>query len=316
MRINFQIAWITLGTSVWLMPLAASADGQAVAPTSFERTASPTQEVQFGRRAAQVGDQIDQALDVRFELEAISRRGNEIIEQKKTEMRRGQRRVLTTADVKQGRMVAARLQYASARKWSGPAGEVPSADALPGEPVEGKTYHCRREGERLVVTDGEGQLPPLAEFEIVALNMETLGKPNPLAEFFAGRTMTVGQQVAVPPEVADELFGLSKQFGEIVRFDLRLDEVTDMDGERCAVFTATIDAEGARSSQMRMSIQGTLTMQAATCRMARAELNGPIAMAETRGSLSNKYQLNSRGRLTVALRSRYQDIDDHSSAIQ
>ena len=88
---------------------------------------------------------------------------------------------------------------------------------LSSQPVQGKTYICKRElGENgeLVVTDEAGNRPPTDEYEIVAQQMQMVGRPNPLAQFLAGRTIAVGEKVELPSAVASQVFNLGDKFGK------------------------------------------------------------------------------------------------------
>jgi hypothetical protein len=281
--------------------------------------------VHFARRAPQVGDQLEQTVAVELRLDTMVRQGNEVLEQTKTAIRRHQRRKVTTTDVEAGRPMAVIVRYVEAKKQAAsgqstaelPAG-FPDGPATP-QPVEGKTYRCRREGDELRITDAQGDIPPLDEFEIVAQNMDSLGRANPLADFLAGRTVNVGQTIQLPNELAQKLLGLGDTLGEVTRFSLTLNKVAPFDaapgtrhtvlpGAGLAVFRASIDAASNDSSQMRLQLDGTLVIQAETCRAVQASLTGPIGMSETRGSLTATYQMTGTGKMTVNIASIYGDI--------
>jgi hypothetical protein len=58
---------------------------------------------------------------------------------------------------------------------------------------------------------------------------------------------------------------------------------------------------------MRLELDGPLEVEANTCRAAKVDLTGPIAMSETRGSYSTSYQVIGTGQLKVSARSTYRD---------
>ena len=291
---------------------AEPARAPAVEQATYERETQPPQpnSVRFARRAPEVGDQVEQTVAVALRLGTLVRQGSELLEQTKTAIRRDQRRVVTTTEVMSGRSMAAVVRYAAATKQVA-AGQA-AADLADGpvtpQPVEGKTYRCRREGDELRITDADGNIPPLDEFEIVALNMDSLGRSNPLSEFLAGRAVSVGETIEVPAELAEKLLGLGDTLGEVTRFSLRLDKVQAVDGAECAVFHASIEAASSDSSQMRLEMEGPLVIQAATCRAVQASLTGPIGMSETRGSLTATYQMTGAGKMTVGIVSQYRDV--------
>ena len=165
---------------------------------------------------------------------------------------------MTTTHVAGGMTVAVMERYVEAAKEvangksDGQLGEA----ALTPQVVAGKTYRCRRDGDALLITDADGKIPPLAEYEIVAQNMETLGRPNPLAEFLVGRTVAVGERLALPNEVAEKLLGLGGEMGQVTRFELTLQEIKSIDGATCAAFQASIEAASNDSSQLRLAVDG------------------------------------------------------------
>jgi len=290
---------------------AQSAYKPTVQAASFDRTAQADtgRSVCFGRREPQVGDQLEQTLSVAVQLDILLRQGTTVVERSKSAMRREQRRTVTTTHVDHGMTVAVLVRYTQARKESAAGsstGKLGESTLAP-QPVDGKTYRCRRDGETLLVTDEAGQIPPLAESEIVAQNMETLGRPNPLADFLNGKTLTVGQKLAVPNDVAEKLLGLGGEMGGVTRFELTLDNVNEIDGAACAEFRASIEAASNDSSQMRLVVDGPLVIQVDTCRAVAANFTGPIGMSETRGSLTATYQMAGTGKMTVGIASKYSD---------
>ena len=286
-------------------------DTAAVQQASFERSqpASKPQSVRFGRRAPQVGDQMEQTVSVTLKLDSLARQQSQIVERAKTAVHRSQRRLMTSTDVADGMTTAAMVRYLSATMQSAAGEREADLTAVPTsrQPVHEKKYRCRRIGEKLEIVDDDGHIPPLDEYEIVAQNMEALGGANPLAEFLCGQTVSVGQQLALPNDVADKLLGLGDEVGKAMRFDLTLRDVRPIDGAMCAVFDAGIEAASSRSSQMRLALDGPLAVQVDTCRAVEANFVGPIGMSETRGSLSETYQISATGRMTIAIKTEYRD---------
>jgi hypothetical protein len=188
------------------------------------------------------------------------------------------------------------------------AGETFTAEQPPiSSPVLGKSYRCQRDGEKLIVTDEAGKVPPPAELEIVLSDLEGVGRQSPLAEFLTGRTVAVGETVSPPLDLADRLLGLRDQFGKLTRFDLTLREVRTEEGVQCAVFQASIEAASRDSSQLHLQVAGPLVVQIDSCRAVRTNLAGPIAMSESRGSHSAAFQLISTGKLSMNIASTYRD---------
>jgi hypothetical protein len=285
-----------------------------VTPAAYERN-SPSdspRSIHFARRAPQVGDQFEQQVTFDLKLHEVMRQGNKIEEQAEMVTRRRQRRVVTTSDVTNGTTVAALLRYPEATQQvitAREAKELPTLSApVSPQPVQGKVYRCRRSGGELQITDEQGRIPPLDEYKIVAQNMETLGHASPLADYLGGRTVSIGEKLLLPHEVAERLLGLGDDLGQVSRFELVLDEVKTVGGAECGVFSASVDAASNSASQMRMQVEGRLVIQTSTCRAIEGSFAGPLGMSETRGSLTETHQMTATGRISVGIATTYRDI--------
>ncbi len=318
-RIAPALLTITMATT----SAAQDVPPSAVQPASFNRaeSAGAPQTVQFGRQGPRVGDQVEQLIALEMRMTTALRQGDQLVEKNETTMRNTQRRAVTTSEVLDGRTQTVLVRYPEATKQMiigadasqlTADGKSPDASSPVAQPVKGKAYRCRREpGDdgKLTVADADGLIPPLEEYMIVAQGMEMVGRPNPLAEFLAGRKVAVGQTLALPKDVADRLFGIGERFGDVSRFDLTLQEVRAENGRACATFRASVDAASNKSSQMRMQVEGPLVIDIDSCRAVRTKLSGPIAMTESRGTYSTAYQLISTGHLTIAIDASYRDAD-------
>jgi hypothetical protein len=298
----------------------------AVQQTSFNRAAgsdsnSAPQTVQFGRRAPRLGDVTDQAISMDMRLTLNMRQGNEIISKNQSAARTEQHRIMTTTAVDAGRVSEMQVKYMQAAKQitndqdanaakAGEGGPLPSA-ALPArQPVEGKTYVCRRahgENSELIILNEAGQRPSKEELEIIAPQMEMVGRTNPLAEYLVARPIKVGETLELPKNLASQIFSLPEKFGEVTRFTLTLQTVQVEGGANCAAFLADVEAASNDASQMRLQVGGPLVVQVDTCRAVRVGLSGPIAMSETRGTYSTSYQVIGTGRLQMSLASTYRE---------
>jgi hypothetical protein len=292
------------------------ASAASVQPASFDASAGSNarQAIRFGRRPARAGDEVEQAVGLEMRLATIERRGNQMGDRSHTAIRAVQSRVVTTTAVASGRSTAVRVRYLKATKQLA-AGDVPpsiSEDDPHGiQPIAGKAYFCSRKAGNdgnLVITDAAGNIPPLDEYEIVAQHMDMVGRPNPLAEFLAGKSIGIGETVALPKEVAGKLFQLGDQFGDVTRFELTLEKLQVRNGTEHAVFLARIEAASNDASQMRMQVEGPFVVEADTCRAVRVDLIGPIGMSESRGTYSTAYQVIGTGQLKMRIASTYRDV--------
>jgi hypothetical protein len=304
-------ALITVFTAVYA---AGQQPARAVEQTAFSRPASSdtVQRVQFSRQPAHVGDVMEQNIGLEMRLTMSMLQARQVTGKNQTSMRTTQRRLITTTDVENGRTTAITVRYPVATKQMSASddGAAPPEPTATPQPVQGKTYVCRREnGENgpLVVTDEAGNRPPNDEYEIVSQQMQMIGKPNPLAEFLAGRTIAVGETIELPNEVASQIFNLGDRFGKVSRFSLKLQKGQTVGGVSCAVFTARVDAVSNNSTQMRLEVEGPLVVDVASCRAQKINLVGPIGMSETRGSYSTAYQMIGTGRLQMSIASTYRD---------
>ena len=293
---------------------AEQSSDQNVRTASFTRSASSntTHQVTFSRQPAKVGDEVEQNIGLDLQLTLSMRQGNVVTGKSKTSVHTDVRRSVTTTEADNGLMTAVKVHYTTATKQS----SVPEAnDSSPKpadvpQPVQGKTYICRRnsgaKGE-LAITDTAGNRPPSEEYEIVSQQMQMVGRHNPLAQFLAGRTITIGEKVALPNDVASQIFNMGDKFGKVSRFTITLQKMELAGGVRCAVFLASVEAISNNSTQMRLDVEGPLVVEVATCRAQKLSLTGPIAMSESRGTFSTAYQVIGTGRLQMSIASAYRD---------
>jgi hypothetical protein len=331
MALRTKLPLVTLVSAMSLWTTAAqlvaaerrAAANDSVQTAAFNGSVSPPQRqsVRFGRRTPYVGDQTDQSIALEMRLTLNMRRGNELVGKNQTAIRTKQGRIITTTAVDAGITRAASVAYPESTKQiiGAPDAAAPATPNASNEivesppvaqPVQGKTYHCQREpGDRgkLIVTDATGNPPPEHEREIVAQQMDMVGRPNPFAQFLAGRNVAVGDRLEVPKELAQEVFNLSDKLGEVSRFTLTLQNVQSEHGVNCAVFLANVEATSSDASQMRLEVEGPLAVEIDTCRATRAGLIGPIGMSEMRGSYSTAYQVIGTGRLQMSVTSSYRE---------
>jgi hypothetical protein len=230
---------------------------------------------------------------------------------------------VTTTTVEADRATAVTVRYPEATKQivAAEAPTAPISDGTPAanavaqyqpvpQPVQGKTYLCRREpGDdgKLIITDELGNVPSKDELDIVAPQMDTVGQPNPLVQFLAGRTVSVGQQLEVPRELAGRIFNLGDKFGEVTRFTLSLQNIQHEIGIDDAVLVASVEATSNDASQMRLEVEGPLTVQVDSCRATGIKLVGPIGLSETRGSYSTACQVIGTGHLQLNIASAFRE---------
>ena len=267
--------------------------------------------MQFDRRAPLVGDQLEQNLSVGLNLDTMVRQNQQVLEKSKTALRREQRRIVTTTHVQNGTPVAVMVRYAEATKeiaagtTAGKLGE----SKLAAQPVRGKAYRVRRDGEALLITDETGQ--PCRRSTSTRSSRSTWSRsagPTRWPISSPARRSPSASSISLPNEVAEKLMGLGGELGKVTRFDLTLEKVATIDDRKCAVFQSSIEAASNDSSQMRLAVEGPLAIEIDTCRAVEATFAGPIGMSETRGSLSATYQMTGTGKMTIHIASKYSDL--------
>lgn len=266
-------------------------------PATYE-TPSTRETITFGRRAPQVGDQVEQNVEVELSLRTTTRQGTEVLERGEERLTSIQQRLITADRIENGCTQAAHVKFLVAEKQRN---DEPKA----ARPVTGKTYYCERKGEQLVIRTENGTTPSMEEYRLVTPCMEMLGRPNPLASFFAGKTIAVGETIKLPEEIARELLGADEKFGKVSRFEMKLLRREQVESHDCGVFEAEIEATGAGTTQMRMLVTGPIVLEIATCRALSADFNGPIGMSEVQNLYGKQYQLDSLGKFRVAVKSMY-----------
>ena len=286
------------------MLLAAAAHGRAdeVRPASHVAPPTAAAGVQFSQQSAQVGDRVTQQVDLELNLSTSIIQSGQLAHQENMSMERRQQRLVEVTEVAEGKVRRARVTFSRSRHKS-PENENSEQEVV--QPVEGKTYLLTRQGEQLLVTDPQGVIPPREEFEIVFSSMQSLGLPNPLAQFLLTRTIQVGQTLELPKEIAAQMLGFGNELGEVKRFQLQLDELSTFEGEPCAVFAATIEVIGTASQPMQISVTGPVVILTETCRTVVTDLTGPLSFDEVERTSLGSYQYRAAGTMRVAVRASY-----------
>jgi hypothetical protein len=84
-----------------------------------------------------------------------------------------------------------------------------------------------------------------------------------------------------------------------------LKSIDQVDGQRCAVFAATIEAVGRSSNPVIIRAFGQVVMQTETCRIVSAELSGPLTLATAEHTPEGSFQYIAQGNMHLAVRAQY-----------
>lgn len=256
----------------------------------------------FRYRPPQVGDRGSQTVHLEINLVVTIEQGGQVVQSSDRGVRKHQQRTLKVASVEGGRVSKAQIRFDVANESSARNGQVgPSRN----QPVHGKSYLVsRRENQPLRITDMHGGDPPPEEKEIVARAAEAIGRANPLAELLNGRTITVGQRVEVPRDIANELLGFREAIGDVQQFVLTLQKARTRHGTPCAAFDAHIVARPPDNPTKPLVVKGQMLIEQTTCRVAQLAVTCPVQFRENRGPEGGRFTVHGKGALQVTMHSR------------
>lgn len=288
-----------------MRPLPVILIGVCLASASSPFLASAQgQTVRFQRQTARSGDVSVQQVHCVLDLEMSIRQAGQIVQAHQQQLQRKQSRRLVILSAGEAAPQRAQITY-DASSVAVAAGEQTSQSQ---QAVAGKTYLLERRGQQLLITDPDGQEVPDEERAIVAENMGSFGLPNPIAQFFHGQTVRVGQTLNLPAELARDLVGFTDAGQTISKFRMKLSQLQpaeDAQGSPIAVFLIQLHADDPSDSGVSMKLQGQMSMEVQTCRSRFVQLSGPVNVSETHGPEGAQYEVHSQGDIRVAVQASY-----------
>ena len=229
--------------------------------------ASRPKKSSFHRRAAERGDLSRQQLNCDLDLTMSIRQAGQIVQQQKQLVQRQQQRELTILKVSANAPQQAQVKYDNSVVTLKSAEQEPQSSR---QPVTGKTYFVTREGEKLSITYPDGSQPSEEERLIVQENMDTFGLPNPIATFFDGKPVRVGQTLQLPTELARDLLGFAATGDTVSQFGLKLVEVRPPPQAGCLAAGRLSRSRSRPRIPNRpgvsMTLTGQMVMEVQTCR--------------------------------------------------
>ena len=169
------------------------------------------------------------------------------------------------------------------------------------QPVDGQTYFVTREGENLVVTDEHGNIPPDEQRSIVVTSMQAIGRPNPVAKFLHQRTITVGETLHLPAELASDLLGPQNNLSGPQKMPMTLIGVKDIEGTSCGIFSAEIDNSSQNATRNSTRLKGQFAVELDTCRIVSVSFRGPVTFRQSRMIGGKEFAVEAGGTLSVAM---------------
>lgn len=217
-----------------------------------------------------------------------------------------QQRHVEVLEKKPGLTSTVRVTFDKARQQIGA-----SADKMHDvpQPVQGKSYIVsRRANQQLVITNADGGETPAAEKQVVQTAMEGVGRSNPMGEFLHGKTITIGQTVELPKEVAASMFAVGGNAGpeNIRRFSLVLRNIGAQLDRPYAVFDTEIAMADPQIPDAETKVSGRLILDIASCRGLSADISGPLHMVEQRGPKQAPFTVEGHGQMQLATRTTFE----------
>ena len=266
---------------------------------AINRPAAPRgQVITFASQPSKVGDTIQQEVEHRMEMKTTIFKNKVKVKEQATKLTRKQRRRVTALKVQRGSVIGARVTFDLADEIVQEGNQPSKTKALP---IVKKTYSVVRNGEQLLITDSEGNIPPMEEFNAVLQSMESIGKPNPLAQFLAGKRIAVGQTITMPKELAKAFLGSVNEAGDITRFEMTLTGLQNVAKQKAAVFRVSVEAKSQGRMQMGLQLSGSVAISPATSRTLAIQLEGPIGIAETHATGGENIMLQGQGKIGIAM---------------
>ena len=257
------------------------------------------QSVTFHKRPTQIGDISKQLLTCQLALEMKLAQGGQVIDSRQQDIQRRQERQLTIESISQNAPTSAVISYLDSSIELKQVGQEPFVEK---QPVTGKSYRIVRQGQTLVINDMQGQTPPPEELEIIKANLDTFGLPNPIANYFDGKQLSVGDTVSLPTELARELLGFTDSVGDVTQLEMQFVRIRQVADHDCAEFRTKLVAKSAQSGDVQIELSGSIVLEIETCRTVAVKLTGPVEVNEVHGPKGGEFTVNSSGKLAVSVK--------------
>lgn len=253
----------------------------------------------FTAHVSKVNDATHQVSELVLAADRSIRHQNQIVGTSNQKMQQSQDRVVTILKTAHGNPIQARIDYGDSTTQV-EAGDQRNVKVV--QPIANKTYFVTRNDDQLLFADETGGEITEAEDKLLQQQFQNFGKPNPLAMFLNGKRIRMGQSINVPEEVARELLGLTGHTGKTDRLSLRLVATKSVAGVECGVFDTLLRTSSEETS-MSLLMKGQIAVDPETCRTKSVQLQGPVAISETRGPTEGRFIVSTNGSLQVTLTS-------------
>ncbi len=255
--------------------------------------------VTFHKQPGAVGQRMVQTACVHTRTVQTYEQSNQIISSEDRDIRNTQSRHITTVSTEPPIVDVA---YARADVRIGKNRFFAKKEELP---VDGKTYRVSRVGETLKITDVSGSTPPPVELRIVEKTMSWVGRPNELAEFLNGRTVTKGDRLTLPPPIADRMFGGAVGMQSIQQATLALEQIKRIHGHRCGHFRVMLTGTPSGDTSKQVTVEGVIAVQIDTCRTVVADVASDLDIVEVRGPKGATFTVRNTGKVELLIKAEF-----------
>ena len=259
------------------------------------------QSVTFTFEPNRIGQQIEQTTTTRSRLHTTYEQSRQIISSDTKDETIKQLR--TVVLLEKSPIPSARVTYKKAVKQRN-GRFLARATA---QPVQGKTYVVRRVNDQLEITYPNGGTPPPAELGIVRVNMQSVGKPNPLASFLDGRSVAVGETVTLPESVGSELLGswLGKHALPVTLKMVKVQQTkVGSRTESVATFELRMTSRTPDGTPS-VSSMGQVTVGVMSCRTLRLQMNADVNLKDQRGPAGAQFTVANVGQVELSMAADY-----------
>ncbi len=256
------------------------------------------EEVTFRHEPSQNGQRIWQHVTVFADTMTTYEQGGQKISQEHRYYTKEQIRRVTVLDARPGPDHRVQVLFEKAQETRTARGKAPKIKL---QPVQGKTYIVQRVEDQLNVLDEGGRPADEQEASIVRESMQFVGRPNPLALFLHGRTVSVGESLLLPRDTAESLVGWKESFGSVDSVAITLKE-TDATG--IAIFETQIEGRPVPELNNRTRMTGQLHITPEACRTVATHLKADLAVHETRGPQGHTFTVSHEGQSNIHTQAR------------
>ena len=270
-----------------------------VAASLLLQSACLSQQATFTHIPTSTGQVINQVVKTRSQLQNMYEQSGQLISSSNKDERIHQERVVTVLESSDHATPTVSVTYAKASKKD--SGGL-FARSVP-QPVLGKSYIVRRINDELVVTYPDEGTPPRDELGIVKVNMQSVGRPNPLASWLNGRTIAVGENLTLPQPVARQLLG-EWLADSVLRVNLKLVKLHPFQNQEAATFD--IDLGGQQSDgRQPISSSGQVTVGVSNCWTMQLKMQADVDLTEQRGPAGAQFTVANNGTIDITMRAEY-----------